>query len=103
MDVLNAPLYPPAAAFELPVSVAFRARLADLTVAELIKMPEAWSLALARFPALAAITSSPAIKPLLHLGTLHGLNLLQPFATPEELAGLDAELQRLPAFQLPAP
>jgi hypothetical protein len=103
MDVLNAPIYSPATAFELPVAAAFRGRLADFTVAELTKMPSAWALVLERFPALEAITSAPPIKALLHMGTLHGLNVLKPFATPEELAALDAELQRLPAFQVSAP
>ena len=75
----------------------------DFTVAELTKMPSAWALVLERFPALEAITSAPAIKALLHMGTLHGLNVLKPFATPQELAALDAELQRHPAFQVSAP
>ncbi len=63
-------------------------------------MPEAWTLVLKRFPALDAITSAPPIKDLLHLGTLYGLNVLKPFAAREELIALDAELQRLPSFQV---
>jgi hypothetical protein len=102
MDDLTAPVYPTATAFEQPVAVAFRATLADLTVAELKKMPEAWALVLARFPVVEAITSAPPIKDLLHMGTLYGLNMLKPFAAREELVALDAELQRLPSFQMPA-
>jgi hypothetical protein len=103
MDELNATLYPPAVAFELPVAIGFRARLADLTVAELMERPEAWALTLKRFPVLEAVTSTPPINQLLNSGTLYGLNLLQPFAAPEELAALDAELHQHPSFEIAAP
>lgn len=103
MDILDAPLYPSAAAFELPVAISFRPRLADMWLSDLMKIPEAWALILQRFPVMATVVESPLAKPNLHQITLYLVNHFKPFATPEELATLDADLQKLPSFVVVAP
>ena len=103
MDVLNAPLYPPAAAFEMPVAAPFQGRLSDFSVAELMKMTAVWELTVTRFPKLREIVVNPKVVPPLALAGLATVNMFLPFATKEELAALDAELQRHPSFQISAP
>jgi hypothetical protein len=103
MDALTAPVYPPAAAFEQPKAVSFRPRLGDLTLAELMKFNDAWALVLERFPAVGIMVKSERAKPVLNIITLNQLNQVKTFATPEQFAALDADLQRLPSFVVVAP
>lgn len=103
MDVLDAPLYPPATAFELPTAISFRPRLSDLSLAELMEFTEAWAIVLKRFPVVEEITNMPLGKKALPFISLYELNQAKPFAKPEELAALDAELQGLPSFVVVAP
>jgi hypothetical protein len=103
MDAMEAPTYPPAVAFELPKAVTFKPRLSDLTIAELMTFDEAWALVRKRFPAVEEMVNSPRAKPFLTVITLQVLNQVKAFATPEEFAALDAELQQLPSFLVVAP
>lgn len=100
---LDAPLYLPAVAFELPEPVSFKPRLAEVMIAELRAMRGVWPIVLKHFPVMAQVIERPLAKPNLHLITLQLVNAFKPFATEEQLAALEAELQRLPQFMIVAP
>jgi hypothetical protein len=94
---LDAPTYPPAAAFEQPITAPYELRLENVSLAELMKMPAAWDIVVKHMPLLKMAVSLPILKP--HLGnmTVHSLAAFSKGASPEELAAIDQELARLPA------
>jgi hypothetical protein len=100
---LEAPTYPPAAAFEQPVAAPYVLRLANVSLAELMRMPAAWDIVLKHLPSLKLMTSSAMMKP--HLGnfTVQSVQTFNQAATPEVLAAIDEELGRLAPVQEPAP
>ena len=101
---MDAPTYPPAAAFEQPIAAPYVLKLEDFSLAELMQIPAAWDIVLKHLPSLKLMTSSPMMKP--HLGNFN-VQTLQTFdkkaADPKVIAAIDAELARLPPFQVPAP
>lgn len=100
---MDAPTYPPAAAFEQPVAVPQTISLENFSLAELMKMPAAWEIVVKHLPSLEKMVGSPMIKP--HLGnfTVQSVQTFVKTATPETLAAVDAELARLPPSQGVAP
>jgi hypothetical protein len=93
---MDAPSYPPAAAFVQPVAVPYEISLRTVPLGSLMQMPAAWAIVLKYLPAMKQITSSPMIKP--HLGNFTVLDIAQ-FAggsSPDTLAKIDAELSQLP-------
>jgi hypothetical protein len=96
---LEAPTYPPAVSYEQPVAQPYVLSLENVSLAELMKMPEAWDIVLRHLPSLKLMTGSAMMKP--HLGNFTVLSV-QTFvntATPEVIAAIDEELARLPAAQ----
>jgi hypothetical protein len=100
---LDAPTYPPAAAFEPPIAAPYVLRLDNVSLAELMKMPAAWDIVLKHLPSLKLMTSSAMLKP--HLGnmTVQSLAAFSQAASPEVLAVINQELGRLPPDQGSAP
>ena len=98
-SVVDAPTYPPAIAFELPEPKPNVLRLDDVSVAELLEMPEAWSIVIKRMPALKMMVSTPMIKP--HLGnmTVKSLSAFVKTAGPEVFTEIDEQLAKLPNIQ----
>jgi hypothetical protein len=95
-DALDAPIYPPAAAFEQPIAAPYVLRLENVSLAELMRMPAAWDRVLKHLPWLELMTSSPMLKP--HLGnmTVQSLAAFGMAPTREVLAAVDEDLARLP-------
>lgn len=93
---MDAPTYPPAAAFEQPVASSYVWRLEDVSLAELMNNPAARDIVLKHLPSLKQMVGSPMMKP--HLGnmTVPSLAAFGRAMTPEEVAAVDAELARLP-------
>ena len=100
---MDAPTYPPATAFEQPVSTPHVISLEDFSLAELMNMPAAWDIVSTHLPVLKIMTGSPMIKP--HLGnfTVLSLSAFGIPATPEVVAVIDVELARLPPVTEIAP
>ncbi|HTV96228.1 MAG TPA: hypothetical protein VME42_09485 [Steroidobacteraceae bacterium] len=94
--MLIAPCYPPAVAFEQPVSAPYVLSLETASLADLMSVPAAWAIVLRHLPSLQPIVSAPMMKP--HLGnfTVHSLAAFMPGAKPEVYAAIDEELARLP-------
>jgi hypothetical protein len=93
---LDTPLYLPAAAFEHPLATPQVVSLENFSLAELMKMPAAWTVVMKHLPSLQLMVGSPMIKP--HLGnfTVHSVQTFVRTATPEVIAAIDEELARLP-------
>jgi hypothetical protein len=102
-NTLEAPTYPPADTYEPPVVQPYTLRLENVSLAELMKMPQAWDIVLKHLPSLKLMAGSAMMKP--HLGNFTVLSV-QTFvktATPEDIAAIDEELSRLPPVQEAAP
>jgi hypothetical protein len=95
-DALDAPIYPPAAAFEQPIAAPYGLRLEDVSLAELMKVPAAWDIVLKHLPWIELMTGAPMMKP--HLGnmTVHSLASFGMAPTPQVLAAIDEGLAGLP-------
>lgn len=93
---MDAPIYPPASAFELPLVTAQPVRLDNFSLAELMQMPEAWAIVTKHVPSVRQLVSVPMIQPYLGHLTLHALQSLFKISTPEALAAAAADLSRLP-------
>ena len=100
---MDAPLYPPAAAFEQPVAAPYVLRLENVSLSDLLAMPAAWAIVVKHLPALQRMVSTPMMKP--HLGnfTVRSLEAFAKGATPETYAAINEELARLPPPQESAP
>lgn len=94
---MEAPTYPPAAAFEQPVAEPYVVRLENVSLAELLGMPAAWDIVLRHLPSLKLMIGAPMLKP--HLGnmTVCSLATFIKGISPEVVASIDQELARLPA------
>ncbi len=92
---MDAPLYPPAQAYEAPVAQAHVMSTRSVSLSELKANPQAWALAVKAFPPLEAITSSQQIKP--HLGnfSLRDLAVFVPHFPKAILDPLDGQLTAL--------
>jgi hypothetical protein len=93
---MDAPNYPPAAAFVQPLAVPYELSLRSVPLASLMQMPAAWAIVSKHLPALKMMVNTPMAKP--HLGnmTVHDFAQFTSVATPEIMATIDAELHRLP-------
>ncbi len=96
VTVLEAPIYVAATDFEQPLATPYVLQLENVSLAELMRIPAAWSVVLEHLPSLKLITASPMLKP--HLGnmTVQSLSVFTKVATPEVLAAIDRELALLP-------
>ena len=100
---MDAPTYPPAVAFEQPASTPHTVSLDSFSLAELMKMPEAWAIVVKHLPSLQRMVGTPMIQP--HLGnfTVASVQVFVRSATPEALAAINEELRGLPPVQEIAP
>ncbi len=91
---MDAPLYPAASEFVMPQRVAYRISTRNTPIAELMKIPAAWSIIVAEVPNIDARLSVPMLKP--HLGNFSLRSLVQfGFAKPEQLDRADARMAAL--------
>ena len=60
---MDAPIYPPAAAFEQPAPTPFVMSLENTSMAELMSRPAAWDIVLKHLPSIQRMAGSPMLKP----------------------------------------
>jgi hypothetical protein len=94
---MDAPSYPPAAAFVQPMIVPAPVSLRTAPLGTLMKMPAAWAVVLKHLPALKMIVGSEMIQP--HLGNMTVVDIGQfaGVSSPDAYAAIDADLHALPA------
>lgn len=91
---MDAPLYPAAVAFELPVRVPCGLSTKDTSVADLKAIPAAWAVILKELPRIEALFGNEMLKP--HLGNFSFRSLLQfGVVQPEALDRIDKHLRVL--------
>ena len=93
---MDAPLYPPASAFEQPATRPHVLSLDDFSLRELMNIPAAWEIVVKHLPSIGMMVGSQMIQP--HLGnfTLRDIEVFARGATPEVRAAINEELRRLP-------
>ena len=93
---MDAPLYPPASAFEQPLARPHVLSLDDFSLRELMNIPAAWEIVVKHLPSIGMMVGSQMIQP--HLGnfTLRDIEVFARGATPEVRAAINEELRRLP-------
>lgn len=96
---MEAPIYPPAAAFEPPIEGPFVPQLENVSLAELMNIPAAKDILLKHLPSFKAPLESAMLKPHLSNLTVQTLaDFIKPLA-PEVAAAINVELGRLPPVQ----
>jgi hypothetical protein len=97
---MDAPLYPPAAAYEKPVVAPYEFGVETLTLKELLSAPATEKILYAELPGMKMVVQS-GLK--VHLSTFT-LRDVMTFGgvRPENLAKIDAQLRALPIDQRPA-
>jgi hypothetical protein len=91
---MDAPLYPPAAAFEQPVRVAGKVSTRNTPIADLMKIPAVWAIVVKEVPGIEARLNNEVLKP--HLGDFSLRSLVhRGFARPEALDRVDEQLRVL--------
>ena len=93
---MDAPNYPPAAAFERPIAQPYVLSLDNASLAELMSVPAAWAIVMKYVPSLKFALSAPQLKP--HLGnmTVTSLAAFSAPIAPPLAATINEELARLP-------
>lgn len=95
MIPIDAPLYPPAAAFEQPSVAPRPLSVRNYAISELVQMPAAWAVVVKHLPAVRMMVSSDQAKAMLSSMTL--VDFAQFGAFPADaLDKIDAELAQLP-------
>lgn len=95
MIPIDAPVYPPAAAFEQPVVAPRPLSVRSYTVAELMQQPAAWAVVVKHMPGVKLMVSAEQAKPMMSTMTLADLGQFTGGA-PKVLDAIDAELAQLP-------
>lgn len=93
---MDAPTYPPAAAFVQPVGSPEVLSVENFSLAELLQIPAAWAIVTQHVPSIQMVVGAPMMKPFLGNFTLLTLGTFAKGATPEVIAAIDRELSQLP-------
>lgn len=99
---MDAPTYPPAAAYEPPSVAPYELSVRNLSVAELSSSPAAWAVVVKHMPSMKFVVSTPAAKPHLANMTVVDFAGFTNQANSPALAEIDEELRQLPASDKPA-
>ena len=92
---MDAPLYPPATAYERPATAPHRLNTATSSIAALLADPAAKAIILKEIPGFEARISTPQLKP--HLDNFSMRSLVQfGLFKAAELDRVDAQLRTLP-------
>ena len=95
---MDAPLYPPASAFEQPVRAPRHLSTQDTAIADLKAIPAAWAIVLKEAPNIEARIGSEMIKP--HLGNFSFRSLVQfGIVKTDILDRIDTQFQALGAVR----
>jgi hypothetical protein len=95
---MDAPLYPPATAFEQPTPVAREINTKDTSIADLKAIPAAWAIVLKEIPDVEMRVGNPMLKP--HLGNFSFRSLTQfGVVKSDALDRIDPQLRALGAVR----
>jgi len=95
---MDAPTYPPSAAYEAPVRAPRLLSTRDTAIADLQAVPAAWAIVTAELPGVDARVGSERLKP--HLGSMSFRSLAQfGVVRNEQLDRIDERLRALGAVQ----
>ena len=95
---MDAPLYPPATAFEKPHRLPQRISTKDTAVADIQANPQAWAMVLKVIPNIEAMIGSPMLRP--HLGNFSFRSLIQfGIVKADVLDRIDEEFKTLDAIR----
>ncbi len=94
-QIIDAPLYLPAAAFELPKRLPRRLSTHETAIADLQQNPAAWAIVVKEIPRIEARIGNEQLK--VHLGNFAFRDLLQfGIVQPAALDRIDVQLRDLP-------
>lgn len=95
---MDAPLYPPAAAYTQPARVPRILSTRDTPIGVLQKIPAAWAIVVKEAPVIERTVGSEQIKP--HLNNFSFVTLISfGIVKPDALARIDAQLRTLGEVQ----
>jgi hypothetical protein len=97
MIPIDAPVYPPAAAFVAPTTAPRPLAVRNYSTAELMQMPAAWAVVVKHMPGIKMMTSAEQAKPMLTTMTVADFSQFIGGDASAALAAIDAELAQLPA------
>lgn len=99
---MDAPTYPPAAAYEAPRAMPVeRLQVRNVSIAELQTSPAAWAIVMKHAPGVKMIAQAPQTKAYLTNFTVDTFALFG-VVSPKAIAAIDADLAVLPRSQWPA-
>jgi hypothetical protein len=97
MIVMDAPTYPPAAAFEPPVVAPRPLSVRNYSAAELMRMPAAWAVVVKHLPGIKMMVANEQAKAMTETMTVADFAVFIGGDSPAALAAIDAELSALQA------
>jgi hypothetical protein len=100
MIPIEAPLYPPAAAFTPPVATPRTLSVRNYSAAELMAIPAAWAIVVKHLPGVRMMADNPQAKPMLSTMTVADFAGFAGVDASAALAAIDAELAALPASEV---
>lgn len=96
---MDAPHYPPAAAYAAPRVEAYKLSLAGCPIGELLANPAAWAIVLKHNPGFAMMVGNTQIQAHLMNMTVADLAVFAGGISPELTVQIDAELAQLPGVE----
>jgi hypothetical protein len=98
---MDAPHYPPAAAYVQPVPAPYELSIRTISIGELMAWPAAWEIVTRHLPMVKLMVASDQFKPVRGNMTLPDMaTFVGPTMAPQ-YAPIDAELKQLPASGRP--
>lgn len=97
---MEAPTYPPMAAFEQPAAAPYELGVESVSLADLMSAPAAWAIVVKHAPALKLAVGSPQLKPQLGNFTVDSF-ITYGVVTQKTIDAIDAELRQLPRSEWP--
>ena len=98
---MDAPHYPPAAAYEPPAQAPFEFGVETVSLAELMHSPSAWAVVLKHAPMFRMIVNAPQTKPLVTNFTVDSF-VTYGVVSAQMVEAIDQELRALPADERPS-
>lgn len=98
---MDAPTYPPAAAFEAPTEAPTVLGVEWASLADLMGAPAAWAIVLKHAPMLKLVIGGPQLKPQLGNFTVDSF-ITYGVVDQKTVDTIDAELRSLPRSEWPA-
>ncbi len=96
---MEAPIYPPATAYEPPTVLPYELSAENCTMAELMGIPSAWAVVLKHAPIMKSLAEIPFVKQVAGTMTIVELASFEAPLDKSTIAAIDDELRRIPASE----